>query len=115
MDQVLTSFVTALPLPAILIGADARVVAINTPASDLLGHGLAGRHYMTILRQPAILQAIEACDHSQQPQETRYLSNDGANDTTYEAYCASVELEEQRGVLITFNDITHLQIRRHHD
>ena len=111
------SLVDALPLPAVLIGADSRVQAINALAHGLLGPGIVGRHYMTILRQPAVLEAVERTTRTGGRQETRFLSNDGGNDTTYQVHMAPVAGHgDSRAVMVSFVDITHLeqasQIRR---
>jgi len=110
MEGPLQSLVQALPLPAVLIGGDWRVLAANALAVDMLGEGLETRHYMTMLRQPSVLDAIEACAQTGQPQQTRYLGADGANETTFETQCAAVDTGPTgQGVLVTFTDITHLQ------
>jgi len=116
MERALASLVDGLPLPALLIGPQARIDAANGGITELLGEGMAGRHYMTVLRQPGLLDAVEECVNSGARQETRYLGTDGSSDTTYLVHCSPVEMLGGRGVLVTFNDITHLeqasQIRR---
>lgn len=116
VESALASLVDALPLPAVLIGADARISIANAGASEFLGANLKGRHYMTVLRQPDMLDAIETCVQSGAPSDTRYLGNDGTNDTTYQVCLAAVDTGGGRGVLVSFKDITHLeqasQIRR---
>lgn len=116
MERALVSLVEGLPMPALLIGPQARIVAANAGADELLGDGLAGRHYMTVLRQPALLDAIEEAVTADQRRETRYLGSDVSSDTTYRVHCSPVEMATGKGVLIAFDDITHLeqasQIRR---
>lgn len=51
--------IDAMPLPAVLIRWDERIDAANAEATALLGEGLAGRHFITVLRQPVLLDAIE--------------------------------------------------------
>jgi len=112
----LVSLVQGLPLPALLIGPEARNGVVSSGIGELLGEGLTGRHYMTVLRQPAMLDAVEEAARTGARRETRYLGNDGSSDTTYLVHCSPVEMEGGRGVLVSFNDITHLeqasQIRR---
>ncbi|WP_371224158.1 ATP-binding protein [Roseovarius sp. 2305UL8-3] len=113
MVSALVSLCLAIPMPAVLIGSQDRIIAANQGAADLLGDGqpdaLSGRHYMTILRQPTVLDAVEATLRDGLPQETRYLANDGAQDTTFVTRCASVETGQGQGVLVSFEDITHFQ------
>ncbi|MGR3794883.1 sensor histidine kinase [Vannielia sp. SX4] len=49
----------AVPTPLIVIGADARIEAINSPAAELFGRIGQGRHYSLQLRQPSVAQLIE--------------------------------------------------------
>ena len=103
------SLLEAIPLAAVMIGVDERIIAANQAAQDLLGSALMGRHFITTLRQPAMLDTIEACLKDRAPRETRYLTNDGSNDITYVVSCTYVETDLGQGVLTTFEDITHLQ------
>ncbi|EPX86146.1 hypothetical protein ruthe_00955 [Rubellimicrobium thermophilum DSM 16684] len=64
-DAILT--VLALPTPTLLIGPDERIEAINSAARALFGHDGTGRHYITVLRQPATLEAIERTLTDRQP------------------------------------------------
>jgi len=36
-----------------------RIAALNAPAEALLGKGLLGRHFITGLRQPALVDGVE--------------------------------------------------------
>ena len=107
--QGLNSLIAAMPLPAVLIGEDEYIVCANAAAEALLGGAIKNRHFITVLRQPAVLDTIEACLRDPTPRQTQYLTNDGAQDTTFTLSCAQVELAETRAVLVTFEDITHLQ------
>jgi len=53
------SFIDAVPMPLITIGADERIEAINAPAAALFGRVGQGRHYSLQLRQPTVAQLIE--------------------------------------------------------
>lgn len=50
----------AIPLPVIVVNAQERVVAVNCRAEALLGQGIVGRPFVTVLRQPALGEALEA-------------------------------------------------------
>ena len=52
----------AVSLPLVLIGADARVAAMNAGGRRLFGAAMVGRHYNTALRQPALLRPIGVHD-----------------------------------------------------
>ncbi|MEM6653987.1 MAG: ATP-binding protein [Pseudomonadota bacterium] len=100
----------AIPLPALVIGRAERILGANERALDLLGTGIAGRHFITAIRQPVVLDTIEASLRDGQPREARYLSSDGAQDTTYIVTCSYVAATVDAGVLVCFEDITHVEM-----
>ncbi len=100
------ALIDALPLPAVLIARDERIAHANEAALALLGGGIVGRHFITALRQPAILDAIEACLRDAERRRTRFLSREGDQDTSFEVTCAVVEGKAGRGVLVSFEDVT---------
>ena len=106
---VAQSFLDALPLPAVLIRRDERIEAVNPAAAQLIGAGLTGRHFITALRQPALLDAVEAVLRGGGPREAQYLTNDGRQDTTFRVTVRPVTLERGPGALVCFEDITHLE------
>jgi len=107
--DTISSLLEAMPLPAVLIGQEERILGANAGALALLGRGIAGRHFITALRQPATLDAVEACLRDGRRRTTRYLSSDGAQDTAFVVTCAPVDGGAGRGVLVSFEDVTHLE------
>ncbi|MFY9211897.1 MAG: ATP-binding protein [Aestuariivita sp.] len=102
----------AIPLPTLLVDRTERIVASNADAQTLLGAQIENRHFATILRQPPILDAIEGCLRDGLPKTAQYLSNDGAQDTTFTVSCRfvpGVGVREAGGVLVSFQDITHVE------
>ncbi len=107
-----SAFLAATPLPALLVDQSERIIAANADALALLGQQISGRHFATILRQPLVIDAIEASLRSKAPRETRHLSNDGARDTTYVVHCRYVNgigAVQGGAVMVTFMDVTHLE------
>jgi two-component system phosphate regulon sensor histidine kinase PhoR len=101
------SFLDAIPIPAVLVGADERLRRLNAPAETLLGAALAGRHYVTALRQPELLDAVESALRLARPSEATYLSSEASRETVWRATAAPVKLEAGgQGVLVTFLDTT---------
>lgn len=78
----------ALPLPAILIDRADRIDAMNEAAARLLSVALLGRHYITALRQPGLLDAIEGVRGDGVARRSLWLSRNGGRDTTWEAHVA---------------------------
>ncbi|MEM7075340.1 MAG: ATP-binding protein, partial [Pseudomonadota bacterium] len=100
----------AIPLPAVLIGGAERILDANTRALHLLGQGIVGRHFITAIRQPTVLDTIERCARDGEPRQTRYLTSDGAQDITYSVSCSRVDSEEGARVLVCFEDVTHVEL-----
>ena len=108
VQSQIDAWIAAMPMAALFIDENARIVAINDSASALLGHDFKGRNYITAVRQPAVLKCIEDCFEKQTPQLTRVVRTEGASDTEFELrgnYVADVF----KGVLVTFLDVTEMQ------
>ncbi|QBF31886.1 ATP-binding protein [Thalassococcus sp. S3] len=111
-EELIQGFLTAIPLPAVLVDQSERLIASNPDAHTFLGQQIVGRHFATILRQPLMLDAIEGCLRDRKPRETKHLSNDGAQDTTYEVHCRyvpTIGAVMAGAVLITFQDVTQVE------
>ena len=108
-DKTIASLLTALPLAALLIGRNERILGANARARTLLGPEIEGRHFITAIRQPGVLDAVEACLRDHAPRDSRYLAADGAQDLTYVVHCSYIDTVLGVGVLVTFEDITHVE------
>jgi len=96
--------VTALPDPVLLVGPDERIVARNGRAEQLFGTDITGWHYVTALRQPALLDTIEATLADGGRRNTRFLSRDGNRDTAWDVSVAGIVLDTGHHVLVAFAD-----------
>lgn len=103
IDEVLA----ALPMPALAIDGSERIIAVNDDAIALVGQGVVGRNFVTILRQPLLIETIEAVLSDSQPRVSQYLSNDGVEDTTFRV--TARVLPSMRVLLLSFQDVTHLE------
>ena len=109
-EDILSALLAAIPLPSLAIDGTERIVAANAEALTLIGQQAIGRNYVTILRQPALLDAIESTLSDSTARTTRYLSNDGAQDTTFRVSCRAVPGVGARGaVVLSFEDISHME------
>jgi two-component system, OmpR family, phosphate regulon sensor histidine kinase PhoR len=104
-----SSFLDAVPIPAILVGPDERIVGLNPPAQRLFGVTLTGRTYITGLRQPALLDAIESVLRIGRVSETTYVSTEASREVTWRASAAPVRLPAGQGALVSFLDITPMR------
>jgi two-component system phosphate regulon sensor histidine kinase PhoR len=99
----------ALPSPAVLIGPDSSIEVANSAAEALLGRAIAGRHYLTILRQPSLVETVDTALRDRMPGQTTFLTNEASRSVTYRTTAAPVTTATGQGVLLTFEDITPLQ------
>ncbi|MEL7179916.1 MAG: ATP-binding protein [Pseudomonadota bacterium] len=98
----IASVIAALPLPVVLIGPDERVRATNQMVDAILGADLVGKHYITALRQPAVIAAIAETRSSLQSGIVRFTGRNGPRDTIYRVTVAAADGD----VLLTFEDQT---------
>ncbi len=104
-DKSTAALLAAIPLPLVLINRDERVEAVNEPARQLFGAAAEGYHYITVLRQPVLLDCVEAVLKNGQSREAHYLTRDGERDVTYNVVAAPTG----QGVMLSLEDISHVQ------
>jgi two-component system, OmpR family, phosphate regulon sensor histidine kinase PhoR len=109
MTQVFNPILAALPIPVVLVGPSERIEAVNAAASRLFATDGTGRHYITGLRQPAILDAVEQVLRDGVTRYCSYLASADARDTTWRACIAAVTLSQGRGVLLSFEDVSAVE------
>jgi len=95
-------FVHAVPLPVVVIGAAQTLLAVNDPARRLLGDHIIGRHYITALRQPGLLEIIETVAQTGQERNGVYLSEEAGRDTTFEVHICPAG----QSLVLTFIDMS---------
>ncbi len=98
-----------MPVPIVVIGRDERILTANGRAVELLGPVVEGRHYITALRQPDLLDAIEDALVDRQIRTTRYLGSEAGKDTTWRVTLAPIELAEGAGLVLSFEDVTAME------
>ena len=65
---LLPDLLAALPLPTLAIDRAERIVAMNAAAQALVGAAALDRHYINVLRQPTLVDAVEQCQRDGTPQ-----------------------------------------------
>ncbi|MGL4237761.1 sensor histidine kinase [Tabrizicola sp.] len=99
----LATLLSGLPLPAMLIRQDDRILACNAPALALLGDSIVGRHPAMAVRAPAVLEAITAVAREGGVRETRTtLRREGQE----EAFHVTVSGQGEGMVLCVFRDVS---------
>jgi len=104
--EAIQQVLTALQPPAIFIDSQSRIAVCNPAAQALLGPGATGRHYVSILRQPLILDAIELVLRGGAPLRANFIGHGAGRETIWIANAAPLTLGGQTGVLVSFEDTT---------
>ena len=97
------SLIAAFPLPVVLVHPGERVEAMNAGAVALFGKGMIGRHYITVLRQPGVQDAVERVLHGSVSATGRYQTTEGGREATYRVHARQAG---SGAVLVTFEDVT---------
>lgn len=106
-DPLVTSLVDGVPVPLVLIAPDERIAAANAGAQAIYGAGITGRHYVTVMRQPGVLDAIEGTMRLHQPGRARLtVSQAGGKEAIWRVLTAPTA---DGGVLVSFEDTSDLE------
>lgn len=102
-----SALLSALPIPALVVDAGARIALANAHARTLLDQQVEGHAASTLLRQPEVSDAITDTLADRQPRRAEYLVRDGAQEARFGVWCAPID--GSGDILVTFQDITHLE------
>ena len=97
-----SEILAALPLAALLIGADERVIGANDAGRALFGPAILGRHHGFVLRQPEVLWAIATAMDQRASTEARHIVQGPSQDMIHRVTVAPVG----GGALCLFQDIS---------
>ncbi|WP_424939913.1 ATP-binding protein [Aliiroseovarius sp. S253] len=105
--MVARNMLDALPIPAIFIGEDNRIRRSNKKAQDLLNMRIDGRHYVTALRQPTLLDHIEKTMVEGVAGQVSFIHTEAGRDVVYEVHLERVvtDRDTENGVLLSFMDV----------
>ncbi|WP_328590522.1 ATP-binding protein [Frigidibacter oleivorans] len=107
-SDLVSSLLAGVPLPLMIVGPDERIRSTNAAAQRLFGEGIEGRAVLTVIRQPALLDAMEATLRDGQVNRARFLVT-GTQDTIYRVTASPVQSEQAHGALLAFEDVTDLE------
>lgn len=105
-DDAVVSYLDAIPMPAILIGTDTRIIGANVRAVALKPQAADPRPFILVFRQPGLSSAIEACLASREKQNAIYYHDDEGLEVRYDVTCGFVETSDFQGALLCFQDVT---------
>ncbi len=102
----IASILQGIPLATLAIDANQRVSVMNSEAVSLLGEGLLDRHYITVLRKPVLLEAIEAALTTRRRQKSQFVVNENTKDALYEVSCVPID---ENLTLLFFEDQSNVE------
>ncbi len=109
-EALVPTLLAGVPMPLVLVGADERILQLNPLAADMFGRDMAGRHFLTVLRQPGVTEAIAQALRSGEVREARFTRRDHMQETIYKVLCAPVGgAVPPDSVLASFEDVTTLE------
>lgn len=111
------AIIDAVPIGMLHIGSDLTVKMMNAPARALFGEEALGRHYFSVLRQPALLDRIETTMRTGEPGVVRYLTTEVGREVVYRVRVSLIpsdpgSTEANDGVLLSFEDVTPFEEAR---
>ena len=98
----MNNLINALPMPVLVIGAGSRISAANQPVEAIFGPDLMQRHYMSVVRQPGLIAAVDEVRQERHAQTARFTHRDGAKDISYRVVVAAAGPD----IVMTFEDRT---------
>jgi two-component system, OmpR family, phosphate regulon sensor histidine kinase PhoR len=102
-----TTLLSGLPLPAMLLQRDERILASNPQAQALLGEGTTGRHPAMAVRAPAVLEAISAVARQGGVQEARMVLRSEGPERVFQV---TVSAQGKGLVLCVFRDVSEAEM-----
>lgn len=99
-----------IPMAAMILDGDERIVAANAAARALFGYAVTDRLGASVLRHPGFLDALAQVLNDGVPGETRAtLAVTGGGDVALRVHLNPVAISGGRGVLAAFEDLSALE------
>lgn len=102
-----SELIGVLPFPALLIGSDGRIWAANPAAEEIVARDCVGHDHVSMIRQPMLLEAIDAALRAGVRAQARFVAADAAGDVNWVAHVAP--FGQPAEVIVTFEDRTAAQ------
>lgn len=113
------SYLEAVPLPAVLVNSEARILAGNDAAVKLNPHASDDRPLILVFRQPSLNSAVDDCLRDGKSHKAIYAHSDGPQEHRFDVTVSPVDLAtayggeiapaSPKGVMICFQDVTEIQ------
>jgi two-component system phosphate regulon sensor histidine kinase PhoR len=107
MEPTTKAMLDGLPLPAVIIGVNEKLRAMNAQAEMLLGATALDRHHAMTLRQPEVQTALTRALKFGQGGQARHIVQGPSQDQVYRVTVTPLPLPA--GVLCVFEDLTEVE------
>jgi two-component system phosphate regulon sensor histidine kinase PhoR len=104
--MITDALLNGLPLPVVVIDADARIARMNAGAIGLFGQAGLGRHYMAALRQPEVAALIDRVIGGGSGGEARLVLTGPSRDSIFRVHVAALG---GQGASLAFEDISDIE------
>ena len=105
--------IAALPVPVLAVDSEARVFAANAAATRLLGDQLTDRPFVTVLRHPVIVQAVDAMlmagAEGADSSRSRVVISARGRDLPVEITVSALPTQQGRGALVAIEDTSGIE------
>ncbi len=107
MEPTTKAMLDGLPLPAVIIGVNEKLRAMNAQAEVLLGAGAVDRHHAMTLRQPEVQAALARALREGLAGQARHIVQGPSQDQVFRV--TVTPLPGLAGVLCVFEDLTEAE------
>ena len=105
-DVKISDILGILPFPSLAISVREKISYMNEDAVQLFGGGLTDRHYITALRHPNLLEAIDATLRDKKSRYVRYQGTIANRDVIYRVTC---NFDHKEHLILFFEDQSGLE------
>lgn len=108
VNDLVTEIFAAIATPMMRISEDGRLSHTNHAVDKIFETDRRGLHYITALRQPALLEAIEETGRDGTDRVARYYGTDGPREITWRVSIRQPS-PDIGGILLAFEDVTAVE------
>jgi len=105
MDQ--QHVLNAIPVAAVCIGPDDRIIALNPQGRAMFGDVVMGRNFITVFRQPSLLEAIETAQGHGLARHGQHAAMREGRQRVYDVLITP--MGDDFGTILTFEDVTAME------
>jgi len=108
--KTLANVLNALHDPVLAVGTDQKILIANRKAEALFEPNLAGRHILSLIRQPQVLVAIQDVLAGQSEASAKFTARRSVDETFQVLVAHLTENDGRRqGAVVSFRDVTPIE------